>query len=418
MLKKISNLIRKLLRVFAPAGLGFWKGFRKSLLSLLKVGDHPAFAKKNATLFFFCVFFVIIFVWGSIFKIDQIVQTPGQLVSSLHTQTVQTSGEGILVSVNVKEGDSVKKGQTLAVLDTERVGSLYQEALSRVTALKMTTQRLKAEMSGQALAYDKTLYGGFPTLLQSQLNLYAMRQANYTNTLKLAADNLKLAQDEYQTNQKLAEDGDISRIELSRVKRGLNDAENAYNQQKNKYIQDASAELNTAEENLLSQEQVLSERGSLLKHATIVANVDGIVKNIKTTTLGAVLHSGEEIMQIFPTEGTLVVEARVKPADMTNVKVGLPVKVRFDDFDYSTYGELLGTVTYASEDSITEESKTGSMVFYRVVIAVNSDQSSDSKIRLKPGMTAIVDIKTGERSVFGYLFKPITKTISNSMIEK
>ena len=156
-------------------------------------------------------------------------------------------------------------------------------------------------------------------------------------------------------------------------------------------------------------------------HTDIVAPATGIVKSVRVTTLGGVVRQGDEILQILPTESDLVVEAKVKPADMANIKVGLPAKVKLDAYDYSIFGTMTGVVIYVSPDALSEETKAGPTTYYRVKVAISEkDYKADQAegIEVRPGMTATVDVQTGKRSVLSYLLKPLTKTFTESFGER
>lgn len=216
--------------------------------------------------------------------------------------------------------------------------------------------------------------------------------------------------------------GDISKADILKLRRVVNEAKNQYANLKNKYLQDASAELNKAQEDLNAQEQVMADRQQLLEHTDIVAPATGIVKSVRVTTLGGVVRQGDEILQILPTESELVAEAKVRPADMANIKTGLPAKVKLDAYDYAIFGTMSGKVTYVSADALQEETKSGLVNYYRIKVAIaekdykGGGQLNDIEIR--PGMTATVDIQTGKRSILSYLFKPIIKTFTEAFGER
>jgi adhesin transport system membrane fusion protein len=222
-------------------------------------------------------------------------------------------------------------------------------------------------------------------------------------------------------NAPLERSGDISRVDMIRLKKSASEAKSNLYSFRNKYFQDATSELNKATEDLNAQEQILADRKQVLEHTDIIAPATGIVKSIKTTTLGGVIRQGDEILQILPTESDLVVEAKVKPSDMAFIKPGLPAKVKLDDFDYSIYGSMNGVVSYVSADALSEETKNGSMTFYKVKVNIKEQDlknSRSSAIDIRPGMTVTVDIKTGDRSILSYLLKPIIKTVSGSLGER
>lgn len=206
-----------------------------------------------------------------------------------------------------------------------------------------------------------------------------------------------------------------------RLKRAVNEASTQYANASSKYLQDASAELNKAQEDLNAQEQTLADREQLLDHTDIVAPMTGLVKSIRVNTLGGVVRQGDEILQLLPTESDLIMEAKIKPSDMANLRVGLPSKVKLDAYDSSIFGSMLGTVTYISPDSLTEETKAGPSIYYRVKVAINKNEFKGDmakQIEVRPGMTATLDIKTGSRSVLSFLMKPLSKTFGDAMGER
>lgn len=127
-------------------------------------------------------------------------------------------------------------------------------------------------------------------------------------------------------------------------------------------------------------------------------------------------------MQIVPVEDDLVIEAKVRPADIAFVKPGLPVTIKLDAYDYTIYGSLQGTVTYISADTLSDETRNvNEPPFFRVQVktkASNITQHSPKRIEIQPGMTASVEIKTGSNTVWRYLTKPITKTFAESLGER
>ena len=119
-------------------------------------------------------------------------------------------------------------------------------------------------------------------------------------------------------------------------------------------------------------------------------------------------------------EEALIVEAKVRPADIAFIKPGLPATVKPDAYDYSIYGTLKGQVSYISADTQNEETRNGDMPYYRAQIKTTGRISSgkNERIDIQPGMTATVEIKTGRQSVLRYISKPITKTLDESPRER
>ena len=398
-----------------------WNRFRELAEKLFALSDHSSLRGPRVVLRFSFAFFAIVFLWAAFFHIDQIVNAQGQVIADSKTQILQTADGGILVEMRVKEGDVVTRGQVIATLEKERALAAYSESFGKVTALRMTTARLQAELTEKKLVYEKELVEKYPNLVITQLNLFTKRQQSYREQLAVLEDNVRLAEQELAMNLPLEKLGDVSKADILKIRRALNEARGALTNQKNKYFQDISAELNKTGEDLNTQEQILADRSQLLEQTNIIAPTDGIVKSIRVTTLGGVVRPGDEILQILPTESDLVIEAKVKPSDMAFMKVGLPAKVKLDAYDYSIFGSMNGAVTYISPDALTEETKTGPLTYYRVKVNIGEKDFLGQKaqeIEVRPGMTATIDIRTGERTILSYIMKPITKTFGGAMGER
>jgi HlyD family secretion protein/adhesin transport system membrane fusion protein len=176
-----------------------------------------------------------------------------------------------------------------------------------------------------------------------------------------------------------------------------------------------------AEEELTTKEQELADRTVTLERTTITSPMNAIVKNIVITTQGARVRPGDLILELVPSGDQLIVEAKMAPSDISFVKVGQKAAIKLDAYDYSIYGIFEGTVHYISPDTLVEKTSEGEKYFFRVqlILDKNSLTSKSGKtIDISPGMTAQVDIITGDRSVLDYLTKPLTKTFSESFHER
>jgi adhesin transport system membrane fusion protein len=397
-----------------------WSGFVRLVELILDYADHSVMRGPRIIIWVSLVFFTTFVIWASFFQINQVVNAQGQIIANSRTQIIQAADVGVLLELKVAEGDSVEQGQVIAVLEKDRADASFTESYGKYLALKLTTARLRAEIAGRDFVYDKSLYKNYPDIAETQTNLFKRRKDGYQEQLNVLKDNLVLAEEELNLNLPLEKLGDISKTDILRLKRAVNEAKTNLSNLRNKYLMDASAELNKAEEDLNTQQQVMTDRQQLLSHTDIISPTNGIVKNVRVTTIGGVLRQGDELMQILPTDSDLVVEAKVKPADMAMIKTGLPAKVKLDAFDYSIFGSLQGEVSYVSSDSLIEDSRTGPVTYYRIKVTIDEKSLNENKnkIDLLPGMTGTVDIKTRDRSVMSFILKPITKTLSQSLKER
>lgn len=407
--------------IWQPKLEPYWNKFKASVEKLFALSDHSVMRAPRIVLRVTVALFVVLIMWAAFFHIDQVINAQGQVIADSKTQLVQAADGGVLVDMKVKEGDEVQQGQVIAILEKDRALAAFTESYGKVTALRMTVSRLQAELAERELTYEQAIQDRYPDLVETQMNLFQKRRQSYLEQVAVLKDNVRLAEQELAMNLPLEKYGDISKADVLKLRRMVNESKGSLANQKNKYFQDASAELNKAEEDLNAQEQTLADREQLLDHTDIIAPATGIVKSIKVTTLGGVVRQGDEILQILPTESDLVIEAKVKPADMAYMKVGLPAKVKLDAYDYSIFGTMKGKVSYVSADTLTEETKTGPMTYYRVKVNIGEKDflgKNAQDIEVRPGMTATVDIKSGDRSVLSYLLKPITKTLGSAFGER
>jgi membrane fusion protein, adhesin transport system len=364
--------------------------------------------------------FLVLLLWAHWAEIDQVTRSPAQVIASARTQTVQAPEGGVLRKLLVKEGDIVTKGQLLGLLERARVQAGVNDSQAKVAALKITLARLSAEVYGRPLSFAPELQP-FREYVQNQTALYAQRQRALNEEIAALSQSLKLANEELAMNQPLLALGDVSRSDVLRLQRQASEIQSQITNKRNKYFQDAQAEMTKAQEELKTQVEVLSDRAQLLGNTELLAPTNGIVKNIKINTVGGVLRPGEELLQILPTVGDLLIEAKLKPAEVSFIQIGLPATVKLDAYDYSIFGSLRGTVSYISPDTISEDTKQGELVFYRVQIKFTEREFKGPQaksIDVRPGLTASVEIKTGQRSVLAYITKPIIKTVAQSLNER
>lgn len=358
--------------------------------------------------------------WASLAEIDQVSRASGQVIPSGRVQIVQSSDGGVIEAINVKEGDTVHKGQVLVTLDRVRLTAAVDEGRAKVASLKTVKARIEAELFGKALVFPDDVKD-FPDFMANQRQLFVKRRVAQTQDIAALNRMLGLVRQELVMNQPLLKEGDISRSEYLRLERSVADIESQIVNRQNKYLQDLQAEYAKVEEDLVTAEQTLTQRMAALDDTELEAPTDGIVKNVRLTTIGGVLKPSDEVLQIVPTGEELIVEAKVMPADIAYVRVGQTASVKFDAYDSSVFGSAKGRVTYISPDTLAEQKANGEQLYYRVHIRVDTSTMrprSGQKIEIQPGMTATSEILTGHNTVLKYLLKPIIKTFDQSFGER
>lgn len=362
--------------------------------------------------------------WAYVAEIDQSTRASGQVIASSRSQTIQTPDGGILEKLMVKEGTTVEKGQLLAVLDQTRTEAAFRETEAKKIALEADLIRLKAEVLDREPVFGAE-FNRYPDLVSAQLTLFRKRQQAIKGDISALEDTLKLVKEELNLNLPLLDRGDVSKVEVLKLKRQVADINFQIQTRKGTYFKDAQAELAKAEAELNAVKQTLAQRKDALEHTHLYAPVKGIVKNVKHTTIGASLKSADTLMEIVPLDDDLLIEVKIHPKDIAQLKPGLPATIKIDAYDYSIYGSLSGKLVYISPDTIEDDRRRkDDEPYYRAQVKADGRQFQNGKnakqqeIDIQPGMTATVELITGSNTVMKYLTKPIIKTLDEAMTER
>ena len=384
------------------------------------VNDLDSPIRARWVLRIFAIGLILLVTWAALGKIDQVTRAPAVLVAADRTQLIQSPDGGVLTELHVTEGQIVKAGQLLATLQKERAEAAVSDSRAKVAALRITLARLNAEIYDKPLAFDADLLE-YTEYIRNQTDLFNKRQTAFKEDIRALENILVLAETELRINRQLLGTGDVSRAEVLRLERSVAELKAQLTGKRNKYFQDAQADMTKAQEELSTQTEQLRDRSQVLEHTELVAPVDAVVNNIKISTLGGVVRAGDTVMELLPTGDNLIAEAKIPPADIAFVALDQDASVKLDAYDSSIFGALRGKVSYISPDVLTEETRQGPFMYYRVRIRITGSEFKGNKaneIHLRPGLTASVEIKAMERTVLSYLIKPISKTFSQSMGER
>ena len=351
--------------------------------------------------------------WAMVARVDEITKAQGRVVPEGREQIIASLEGGILRSMAVREGMLVEKGQELLQLDPTRVEAQQNEGLAKYQALRAQLARLQAEASGKPLVYPKELEG--ETLLrEAETEAYQARKQALEEAVGITRRNLQLARRELSMADLMASRGLMSDVEVMRLRRQVNDMDLQISERINRFRQEARTELVRVSNEMSQLQEQLVVKRDVLQRTTLYSPVRGMVKNIKLGTLGGVVQGGATIMEIVPIGPRVLVEARIKPADIGFIRVGLPAEIKLSAYDYYTYGGLKGTVEYISPDALKEDAAAASAdnSYYRALIRTDSStlKAKGKDLSVIPGMTAGVEIRTGERSVLDFLLKPVLKS--------
>lgn len=393
----------------------------KPLRETIFANSEPVRAGRRVVVMRGLIVALLIFsLWSCFAKLEEQIHASGSFIASSRSQVVQAVDGGSIVELRVKQGDSVVAGQVLAVLDPQRFQASNDEVAAKVRNLKANIARLEAESLGTNPQYPPEVLGD-AALVQSQTNLMFQRQNAIEEDLASYGKSLTLAEQELRALERLKRTGDASESEILKARRQVAELQGQISSRRNKYFQDTQAELSKSREDLAQATQQLSQRSAVLASTQIKAPMSGVVNNVRVTTIGGVMKAGEELLEIVPSNDPLIVEAKVKPADVAFLRLGLPANIKLDAYDYTIYGAIMGKVVYVSPDTLTEDSRQGPVTYYRVQIETLEAKPLTLKgepFEIIPGMQSNVTIRTGERTVANYLLKPLRRSVGEALTER
>jgi adhesin transport system membrane fusion protein len=403
------------------------------------------------------LFWVVAVAWAALAEVDEYAVAEGKVVPSSRLQMVQNLEGGIVAEVLVRTGDRVEKDQPLLRLDRVRFASASQEGQAKDRALLARIARLSAEAAGQPFVPPPALAGSDPALValvaaeaalhagrQQALraNLAVLRQQADQRAQELAEKQARQAQlqqshalvtRELNMVQPMASQGyitkldavrlerqandllgelDAARLALPRLQAALREARERVDETSTRFRADAMKELSLARAEQSALAAANTELEDRLRRTEVRAPVAGVVKQLKVNTVGGVIQPGMELMEIVPHEDTLLVEARVRPADIAFLHVGQDALVKLSAYDFAIYGGFPGTLEQIGADTLSPEragERAESYYLVQVRTRGSTPGGATKPLSIMPGMVATVDIHTGKKTVLHYLLKPIVR---------
>ena len=409
------------------------------------------------------------FAAAGLIPVDKVVTAQGKVVAQSASSVIQPLETAIVRSVDVREGQVVKKGELLARLDPTFAVADAGALKAQVESLSAETGRLQAEASGtdfrpsdatpmallqRAIFTQRAAERGF------KMEGYAQKISSLQATIQRNMSDIGA----YSDRLKLAEELEAKRIELEKL--GVGSTINRMAAQDSKFeimrtlasarsqaVQGArdlaamQAERDGYDQNWRSQViQDLTEQGRKLSDARenlskaarraqlveLRADQDSVVLNIAKVSIGAVLQSGEQLMSLTPVDAPLEVEVNVPGNDAGFVRPGNPVNIKFEAFPSTQYGDADGTVRFLSADSFSSSNdpdqkqrgvqqmpSSGGQSYYRARITIDEVKLHDTPegFRVQPGMPVAADVKVGKRTVLSYLLSRVLPVALDGMRE-
>lgn len=390
--------------------------------------------------------------WGSMAELDEVAVAIGEVIPQQQLQVVQHLEGGVIEEILIQEGDQVSRGQVLMQLNLAAGGINREELQIRLDGMLLARARLHAESEGgeNEPEFPPELIETRPELVQAELRAFMARKRDLLSSLNVLDErasqrrlevgeleaqiastqrDLALAEERFAMSSDLLEEGLVPRMEhveveaeveqlrgqvdvlnqsIPRARAALNEITAERERDRERYRRRALEELVQVETNIAGLRQTLETATDQELRAEIRSPIDGVVKNLRTNTIGGVIRPGEPIAEIVPDSDELEIRARLNPRDRGFVSAGQRAVVKITTYDYARYGGLEGEVIRVSASTNTE---SDGQAFYEVVVRTERTYLGDNPgdFPITPGMEASVDIHTGTRTVLDYLVRPVLK---------
>jgi multidrug efflux pump subunit AcrA (membrane-fusion protein) len=371
-----------------------------------------------AVLYLTALFLAAAIYWAANATLDEVAVGVGRVIPSSQIQVIQNLEGGILSQLSVVEGQIVEKNQPLLRIDDTRFTSSYREAKVKRLSLLAAIARLSAEAEGREPAFPQEVRSGAPKLVKTETEVYLTRRRALEETMEGLKRSLQFATQEMKMTEPLVAQGAMSEVELLRLRRQVNELQTTIDDRRNRFRAGASEELAKARNELDGLAEASVAMADRVKRTLVRSPVHGVVKTLHVTTIGAVIQPGASILEIVPVEDTLLIETQIRPDDIAFIHPGQSATVKLTAYDYSIYGGLAGVVAHVAPDSIIDEKKGVS--FYKVLVRTEkaSIEHQGKSLPIIPGMTANVDVLTGNKTVLDYLLKPVLKARERALRER
>ncbi len=412
-------------------------------------------------IFLLCVtFFVAFALWSVVSTLDIVSMATGEVVPSTQVKTVQHLEGGIVREILVKEGEPVKAGQSLVVLEPTTSGADVGELQVRLTFLRIEIARLEAQTQGlDKIRFDADLTTNHGDQARQAEAFFKARRATHKNQMakqklvisqhsheineinariKNNKENLVLVQEQVAISEVLLKKDLTNRYThldllkeksklsgaveedasaLNRAKAAVNESKATLQDLVNQFDEENRQNLDAAYATFGELSQRMNKFGDSLKRTIVRSPVDGIVKTLYVFTIGGVLRPGDAVADIVPGNDRLIIEAKLPTGDIGYVSSGQLATLKLASSDAVRFGHINGKVLTVSPDALINEE---GMPFYKVMIVPEADhfQKNAQKYNLFPGMRISVSIHTGERTVFEYLTSPWRNAMDGAFRER
>lgn len=411
------------------------------------------------TIFILAAMVITALVWASVARIDRVVAVRGKMVSTVPGLVVQPLDTAIIKSIDVKAGDTVKAGATLATLDPTFTEADVAQLQTRIESLNAQISRLEAEYNSRPFAIPAGKEDSLPYSLQMRIwserqSQYEAQIRNYTQKRASLETEIKAREQELvqlQAREKIASELlNMRRIleegQVGTKERTLRQTQETLDIRRAVVTTQASIQQNSHDLESLEAEQDVytkqwatriseelvtrrDERSSLLEQLSkaqkrldlvrLETPVDAIVLEIAPRSVGSVISSAEPLFKLVPLNAPLEVDVSIPTKDNGYVQIGDPVEIKLDAYSFMEHGVLKGKLIRVSPDTFEERVGMDVMSVYkgRIELLTTTLETPPANFHLTPGMSLSAEIKIGERTVLHYFLRPVMRGMQEGLRE-
>ena len=427
------------------------------LPAVLEIQQAPPSPIGRAILWTILAVFTAGALWATFGWIDIVATAQGKIIPSGYSKTIQPYETGVIASIHVQDGQTVKKGDVLIELDPTLNRADRDRAVNEYRAAKVEAARLRALIAGLSTFEAPGDSDAAYVVLQQQLlrDQLAEYQAKVAAAQHLA-DQRKAALDQTRENilrleatvpmeaeraaayKRLLEHEAVTKMDflqaegqridktqelagqktrLQQDMAALAEADKHYRAMISEFQQSKQAELSILETKAASLTQDVTKAGQKADLQRLTTPIDGVVQQLAVHTVGGVVTPAQPLLIVVPQEHPVEVEAQVENKDVGFVSEGQPVEIKVEAFPFTLYGTIPGRVLTVSGDAAPVE-KVGLVYPTRVSMDRGTIQVEGKQVHLTSGMAVTVEIKTGQRRVIEYLLSPLLKSVQESLRER
>jgi HlyD family secretion protein len=436
---------------------------------ILALQERPPSPMPRVVLNVLLVLLAVLLLWSLVGKVDIVASAQGKLVPQTYVKIVQPADSGVVREILVDEGAHVRAGQVLLRMDTTLATADATIAAEELERRRLQLRRIEFEMTGQPMQRlpggDAALFGEMQAEAAGRRRAYedgvgaeraALAQAQEELEGALAQQAkleqlLPIFQEEQQSLAKLAEQGLVPKFQYAEKQRERIETEqNLVSQRRtvtglraritqgqsrialvtSDYRQKLLAERTEAQAAAQRAEQELAKQEHRGKLAELRAPQDGIIKDVATYTVGAVVNAGTVLMSLVPANDELVAEVYIKNEDVGFVREGQSAKIKLAPYPFQKYGMIEGTIVRISADASSPQAQRSddeedpapppAVSPFKAIVKLKTQslRGAGTEWPISPGMQVVADLREGERTVFEYLLSPVHKVVAEAGHER